>query len=366
MANDEHVAKLREGVAVWNEWRKANPEVIPDLFAMDFRRGNFGDVILHDADLRDASLAHADLRRANLFNANLHKAALEWTKLTGADLVAANLTAADLRRADLTQARLTGANLASADLNGTDFSEAHVGGTVFANTDLSVARGLETVHHGGPSTIGIEVIYRSQGKIPEAFLRGAGVPDNFLTYMRSLAANPIEFYSCFISYSTKDQDFAGRLHADLQSKGVRCWFAPEDIQGGKKTHEQIDQAIRIHERLLLILSVHSMGSEWVKTEIAKARRREVQEGKQVLFPVSLVPFSVIRGWECFDADTGKDSAREIREYFIPDFSSWKDHDSYQRGFDRLLRDLKAQDGRQGTRNLRSYLEPSGAFLADQG
>jgi hypothetical protein len=56
MANDEHVAKLREGVAVWNEWRKANPEVIPDLFAMDFRRGNFGDVILHDADLRDASL----------------------------------------------------------------------------------------------------------------------------------------------------------------------------------------------------------------------------------------------------------------------------------------------------------------------
>jgi hypothetical protein len=239
MANDEHVAKLREGVAVWNEWRRANPEVIPDLFAMDFRRGNFGDVILHDADLRDARLAHADLRRANLFNANLHKAALEWTKLTGADLVAANLTAADLRRADLTQARLTGANLASADLNGTDFSEAHVGGTVFANTDLSVARGLETVHHGGPSTIGIEVIYRSQGKIPEAFLRGAGVPDNFLTYMRSLAANPIEFYSCFISYSTKDQDFAERLHADLQSKGVRCWFAPDDIQGGKKTHEQI-------------------------------------------------------------------------------------------------------------------------------
>lgn len=44
----------------------------------------------------------------------------------------------------------------------------------------------------------------------------------------------------------------------------------------------------------------------------------------------------------FDADTGIDSAREIREYFIPDFSNWTAHDSYSKAFDRLLRDLKAQ------------------------
>jgi hypothetical protein len=98
--------------------------------------------------------------------------------------------------------------------------------------------------------------------------------------------------------------------------------------------------IRIHERLLLILSSHSMNSEWVKTEIAKARHREVQEKRQVLFPVRLVSFETIRAWECFDADTGKDSAREIREYFIPDFSNWKNYDAYQEAFQRLLRDLK--------------------------
>ena len=51
----------------------------------------------------------------------------------------------------------------------------------------------------------------------------------------------------------------------------------------------------------------------------------------------------LRDWECFDGDTGKDSAREMREYFIPDFSNWKDHDSYQKGFDRLLKDLKSPD-----------------------
>ena len=50
----------------------------------------------------------------------------------------------------------------------------------------------------------------------------------------------------------------------------------------------------------------------------------------------------LRDWECFDGDTGKDSAREVRKYFIPDFSNWKDHDSSQAAFQRLVSDLKAE------------------------
>ena len=209
--------------------------------------------------------------------------------------------------------------------------------------DLRAVKGLETVHHVGPSVIGIDTIFQSNGNIPEAFLRGCGIPDDFITYMKSLAANPIEFYSCFISYSTKDQEFADRLYADLQNKGVRCWFAPNDIQAGKKIHEQIDEAIRRYERLLLILSPNSMKSPWVKTEIRKARKRERTEKKRVLFPVRLVSFEAIRDWELFDADEGKDLAGEIREYFIPDFSDWKKHDSYAKGFQSLLRDLKTEE-----------------------
>ena len=90
----------------------------------------------------------------------------------------------------------------------------------------------------------------------------------------------------------------------------------------------------MHDRLLLIVSAHSMNSEWVKTELAKARKREVKEGKRVQFPVRLVGFERLRDWECFDGDTGKDSAREVREYFIPDFSRWKEHDSYQAALGR--------------------------------
>jgi hypothetical protein len=32
----------------------------------------------------------------------------------------------------------------------------------------------------------------------------------------------------------------------------------------------------------------------------------------------------------------------IREYFIPDFSNWEDHDAYKLAFDRLLKDLQGK------------------------
>ncbi|SRR6266849_1936119 len=327
MANREHVTKLKKGVEGWNEWRRANPQIRPNLSRANLYRANLGG-----ADLSRAKLSVAYLSEANLSGANLAGANLGVADLSKADLSSANFTGTYLQEADLSKARL----------RDTVFSYAALGSTVFANNDLSRAIELETVVHLGPSTIGIDTIYRSHGKIPLAFLRGAGVPENLIEYMGSLTGKALEFYSCFISYSTKDQEFADRLYADLQNNGVRCWFAPHDIQAGKKVHEQIDEAIRRYERLLLILSPNSMNSEWVKTEIRKARKRERTEKKRVLFPVRLVSFEAIRDWELFDADEGKDLAVEIREYYIPDFSDWKNHNPYAEGLKNLLRDLRAE------------------------
>jgi uncharacterized protein YjbI with pentapeptide repeats len=357
MANPEHLAKLKEGVEVWNKWRLQHREVTPDLRKADLRRANLRGAMLDwarldgaqlvEADLREANLNFTSLHQANLSRANLWMATLVETRLARAKLTRARLIGAIARRADLSGADLSKADLSGTDLDGaeldrTRMADAVVGNTAFGGGDFSTVQGLDSVKHLFPSTIGVETIYRSKGKIPESFLRGCGVPDDFILFAKSLAANPIEFYSCFISYSTKDQEFADRLYADLQNKGVRCWFAPHDINAGKKIHEQIDDAIRVHDKLLLILSPHSMESEWVKTEIAKARKREVRNQRRVLFPIRLAPFAALRDWECFDADTGKDSAREIREYFIPDFSNWKNHDSYREGFKRLLKALKTQ------------------------
>jgi hypothetical protein len=63
--------------------------------------------------------------------------------------------------------------------------------TTFGYGDLSEAKGLDAVSHYGPSSIGVDTIYMSKGKIPEAFLRNAGLPEKFpyiyaLAYERSI------------------------------------------------------------------------------------------------------------------------------------------------------------------------------------
>ena len=204
MADQKQLDILKQGVVAWNEWRGEHLGVRPDLIG-------------------------ANLRGAKFNNANLSHATLSSADLSTADLSSADLSDVNLRAANLSHATLNNATLSHADLG-----NATVGYTSFVDVDLSVVKNLETVRHQAPSSIGIDTIYRSQGKIPEAFLRGAGVPDSFLEYMRSLVGNPIDYYSCFISYSSKDQAFAERLYADLQSKGVRCWYAPEDMDIGDK------------------------------------------------------------------------------------------------------------------------------------
>ncbi len=87
--------------------------------------------------------------------------------------------------------------------------------------------------------------------------------------MRSLVAHPIEYYTCFISYSSRDQEFADRLYTDLQSKGVCCWFAPEDMKIGDKLRQRIDESIRLYDKLL-VLSAYSVASWWVEYEVEKA------------------------------------------------------------------------------------------------
>jgi hypothetical protein len=188
-------------------------------------------------------------------------------------------------------------------------------------------------------------MYRSGGKIPEVFLRGCGVPDAFIEYLPSLigAMQPIQFYSCFISYSSTDEEFAKRLHERMRAEHLRVWFAPEDIKGGEKIKEQIDRAIQLHDRLLIVLSENSLNSNWVTTEIRRARNVERKEQRRKLFPIRLVSYAALRDWECFDADEGEDLAVEVREYFIPDFSAWKDHDSFERAFARFLKDLQATE-----------------------
>ena len=324
MANNQHLALLRESVTEWNTWRTETPDVVPDLRGADLREADLREADLRQANLGEANLVRADLREANLYEADLHDANLAYadltralfivadltgarlsesnlehadlsgarlggadlsnakmtdTMLSGADLSSANLRKAVLhsaqlqkavlRDADLHRARLMGAHFGDADLEAADLTEASFKDTVLANVDLSRVSGLESCVHYGPSIIDHRTLLLS-GSLPLGFLRGCGLPDRLIDYLPSLLeSGPIQFYSCFISYSRADQDFANRLYADLQNNGVRCWFAPHDMLGGRRIHDQIDEAIRTYDRLLLILSKESMSSPWVSTEISQ-------------------------------------------------------------------------------------------------
>ena len=85
-------------------------------------------------------------------------------------------------------------------------------------------------------------------------------------------ANPEHLEILNISYSTKDEEFAKRLHSRLRDAKVRVWFAPEDIKGGVKLYDQIEREIQFHDRLLVVLSENSLQSEWVMTESHRSRK----------------------------------------------------------------------------------------------
>ena len=232
-------------------------------------------------------------------------------------------------------ANLIWADLREAQLDGADLTEVTVGWNVWGDNDLSSVRGLETVRSVGPSTLGINTIYRSRGNIPESFLRGCGVPEDFIIYARSLTVQPIQFYSCFISYSSKDQSFVERLYTDLQGRGVRCWYAPEDLKIGDRFRDRIDESIRLHDKLLIVLSENSVASPWVSDEVEAAIEREHREGRTVLFPIK-IDEAVMESEQAWAA-----SIRRTRH--IGDFTRWEDPDSYSKAFDRLLRDLKTEE-----------------------
>src|SRR6266480_1038262 len=83
---------------------------------------------------------------------------------------------------DLIEADLRGAHFEAAILDRADLTDSNMAYTVVADPDLSVAKGLEAIKHEHPSTVGIDTIYQSKGNVPEAFLRWAGVPENFIEY----------------------------------------------------------------------------------------------------------------------------------------------------------------------------------------
>jgi hypothetical protein len=234
-----------------------------------------------------------------------------------------------------------GANLMWTDLTRADLTQATIGGTIWGGIDLRSVRGLDTLKHQGPSMIDISTLYLSQGQIPEVFLRGAGIPEDFIPYIKSLVGRPLEFYSCFISYSQKDKSFARRLHDQLQARGIRCYLDEHQMVPGDDIYEQIDRGIRLWDKVLLCCSQASLSSWWVDNEINKAfekeRRFMKERGAKVL---ALIPLD-LDGF-LFKWTSGK--AEEVKARLAADFTGWKrSNRRFEREFERVVRALRSDE-----------------------
>lgn len=333
MANEEQLAILRQGVEVWNKWREENDYSLTiDLSGTDLSKADLAGIVLVGA-----YLSGINLREANLVEA---------------DLSITDLADADLSRANLAGANLVEASLGRADLTGADLRKARLGSTILGRLDLSQVAGLGKVIHGHPSSLGIDVIQKSKGKIPKAFLRGCGLSDweieaaklynpdlaneerNKILYTiyDLQASQAIQVSPLFISYSQKDNSFVDKVENQLNNKGIRFWRDIHDLKSGRM-EKQIDRAIRQNPTVLLVLSEHSLSSDWVEHEVRSARQLEKDMERDVLCPVALDD-----SWK--DSKWPKRIMEQIMEYNILDFSGWEDDVKFEGMFRKLIDGLE--------------------------
>jgi uncharacterized protein YjbI with pentapeptide repeats len=360
MADEEQVKILKQGLHEWEQWRSENIEIkdgfstgkykmSADLSGADLRHMDLNGVDFHGANLRGTNLSGSNLARADFIEADLTNAKLNNTKLFDAEFYGATLIGAELKKAELLRTNFVYANLSKANL-----ARSVLETTFFVSTSLAKAKQLESCLHEAPSIIDHNTLAKS-GILPALFLRGCGLSDIQIEFARLASpgldseqvtdiayriqqlylGSGIQYYSCFISYSSKDEKFAQRLHDDLQNSGVRCWFDREDMKIGDPLRPTIDRQIRLRDKLLVILSENSVRSEWVGDEVEAALEEEDKSNRLVLFPIRL---------DNAVLNTRDDWAAKIkRRRHIGDFSNWKDKRHYQKAFERLLRDLKATE-----------------------
>lgn len=276
------------------------------------------------------ALARADFSRLRMDGAILRGADLRGASFEGASLVGADLSGCDLRGASLRGTFLNGTNFTRARLQDADFAGAELSRTLLTDVDLSQAQGLDQVHHMAPSEVSFSTLVDSRFEVAPAFLLAAGVSRGLIQDLANGQRFAATYQTCFLSYSSRDAAFAGRLYRALTDAGVRVFWDRLDIVPGDYLETQIVQAIRESKRLLVVLSAASMASDWVEREVRTAMHHD----PHALLAVRLCPIEDVNAWTHARALPPLGS-----QFPIHDFSGHAEAAEFERGVQAVLKAL---------------------------
>lgn len=352
MANPDAVQAAKHGTDALRRWYDNSSDEHLDLSGADLRGVDLRWYNFAGANLEGVRFDEALLTGAYFGPATFRQVApyvehsdipvrLVDTSFKDATLLAATFNYPVIGGSRFDGAYLGMATFRHADFAGVSFAGARFLNTLFASCDFASVKNLEAVEHLGPSHVDFGTLSLSRSLSPR-FLRQIGIAPESSTRIADLlsAVAPQVAHSCFLSHSSLDKAFCDRLYSRLIDENVSVWYAPEEMRAGELISKQLLQAVQRQDKVLIVLSENSLRSNWVRNELRWALKREEQSETQVLFPVSLVPFSRLQAWELIDPDTGLDVAARIRSYYLPDFSSWQDESAFESAFCRLLRALR--------------------------
>jgi len=206
------------------------------------------------------------------------------------------------------------------------------------------------VIHGSNSFLDATTLRACIHNLPDIFLLGVGFNREEIENLQGIYGKAFHYYSCFISHSRIDDAIASRLHADLQQRGVSCWKASVDLRGGEYWQTQVDDAIRLKDKIVLICSEAAFKRKEVVREVLEAIKVQEDQGKKKLFPIRIdnhVLSDEFTKYAKEQVATGEWEANwltKIRAFHIPDFTGWKHHDKYVKALDSLVGDLKKSGG----------------------
>ena len=278
--NGDHLHRLLYATETWNEWRRKHPKIRPDLSHAELNR-LASKATLERNDSIFERFQERKLRGIDLHEANLRGAKIWLSDLSGVNLGNANLRGAEIRRSQLRGTDLRGADLRNTQFVTTDLSGAWFAGAIFGKTHLGYtklvdAQGVDQIQHTDASYIDHFSIINSM-PLSTAFLNACEVPAHTIR-MAEWHAHSHQYHTCFISYSRRDELFAGYLREALTWAGVPSWFAPQDMRPEELQSDErelqrdlrnyIDEA----ECVLLIMSPNILPSGWVGKEFQRARR----------------------------------------------------------------------------------------------